>query len=119
MTKAQTTTSEASAKAAAAEANSEAFYKAKHDLFFCEQVVALAAVAMAARRSLSLIQDMGVMYPAEWKRLKANNPSFGDWDEMPTEAIHWSLSLAAQSMSEAANTMESAFMAAERAGAEA
>jgi len=117
MTKAQTTASDA--KAAAKEANSEAFYKAKHDLFFCEQVVALAAVATAARRSLNMLQDMGAMYPAEWKRLRANDPSFEDWDEMPVEAIHWSLSLAAQSMSEAINTMESAFMAAERAGAEA
>lgn len=100
------------------EANSERFYKAKHDLFFCEQVIGMAACAAAMSRSLHMIRGAGEVYPDEMKRLKALSPGFSDWSEMPDEYIHWSLNFAAQRIREVSDTMEAAFMAAERGHAE-
>lgn len=123
MTKAQTTsTSSAAEKKAAAkaakEANSEKFYRAKDDLFFCAQVIGMAACASAMSRSLRMIEDAGQMYPAELKKVKGISHGVNDWGEMPHECIDWALSLATNRMNEACDTMESAFMAAERGHAE-
>lgn len=118
MTKAQTSTRSTAERKAEQEANSERFYQAKHDLFFCEQVVGMAACAAAMARSLHMIQGAGEVYPDEMKRLKALSPGFSDWSEMPDEYIHWSLNFAAQRIREVSDTMESAFMAAERGHAE-
>ena len=123
MTKAQTSASNTAEQQAAAkaaqQANNDKFYKAKHDLFFCEQVIGMATCAAAMSRSLHMIQNAGEVYPDELKKLKALSPGFSDWGEMPDEYIHWSLNFAAQRIREVSDTMESAFMAAERGYAQA
>lgn len=100
----------------AKEANSDKFYRAKDDLFFCTQVVALASVAAAATRSMALIEGAGALFSKELEKVNSVCPGVGDWNEMPDESIHWTLALAAQRMNDAADRMESAFMAAEREG---
>lgn len=121
MTKAQTSTStrgtaeqQAAAKAAQF-ANSDAFYRAKDELFFCHQVVGMAACASAMSRSLRELENAGRINPEEMKRMRRMTDGVDDWHEMPSECIHWSLTLAVQRMNDAADRMESAFMAAERA----
>lgn len=96
------------------EANSDRFYAAKQDLFFCTEVVKLAACATAMQRSLNMIENAGKVYPAELKKIHGICDAVNDWNSMPNESIHWSLDLAAQRMQDASNTMEAAFMAAER-----
>jgi hypothetical protein len=94
----------------------EAFYKAKHDLFFCTEVVKLAAMATAMQRSLRQIDHAGGHYPDELKKLKAVCDGVDEWEEMPSESLHWALSFAAQRIDDAVSTMETAFMAAQAAG---
>ena len=114
-TKAETVAlSQATAKAEQ-DANSERFYRAKHELFFCTEVVKLAALASAAVRSLRQIESAGGHYSTELKKIKAVCEAVDDWKEMPDESLHWALNLAAQRLDDASDTMESAFMAAERA----
>ena len=103
------------AKKAAKEANNEKFYQAKHNLFFCEQVIGLAACAAAMRTSLNMIDDAGHIYPDELKKIKHGSHGVNDWHDMPHECIHWALNQAMLEIRGAADTMESAFMAAERA----
>lgn len=98
----------------AKEANSEKFYQAKDDLFFCTQVVALASVAAAATRSIAMTERAGAIFSKELEKINVVCPGVGDWHEMPDESIHWTLALAAQRMNDAADRMESAFMAAGR-----
>jgi hypothetical protein len=116
----QTTTPEAKAlqqaeRKAAQEANSEKFYKAKHHLFFCEQVIGMAACVVAMRNSLEMIDAAKGIYPKELEKVKSNSPGVNDWHEMPQECIHWALNQTMHEMRGIADTMESAFMAAERA----
>lgn len=106
--------SQATAKAEQ-EANSKSFYRAKDELFFCTQVVALAAVATAATKALRQFDNAGRILPKEWKHLSGLCTGHNDWEYMPEESLHWALNLAAQRMNDASDTMESAFMAAERA----
>jgi hypothetical protein len=103
----------------AKEANSDKFYRAKEDLFFCTQVVALASVATAAIRSMALIEGAGALFSKELEKVNSICPGVSDWREMPDESIHWTLALAAQRMSDASDRMESAFMAEEREGGNA
>lgn len=98
------------------EANSHRFYTAKHDLFFCNEVVKLAAFASAMQRSLQHIEDAASIYPGELEKVKGTGHGVNDWTEMPTEALHWALNLAAQRIQDASEAMETAFMAAERQG---
>lgn len=95
--------------------NSDRFYVAKHDMFFCTEVVKLAACATAMQRSLNMINDAGKVYPAELKKICGLCHGENDWKEMPAESIHWALELAAQRIDENMATMEAAFMEAERA----
>lgn len=103
-------------QAAEALSNTDKFFQAKDDLFFCTQVVALASVAAAATRSMALIEGAGALFSKELEKIKVVCPGVGDWSEMPDESIHLTLALAAQRMSDAAERMGSAFMAAEEEG---
>lgn len=110
------TTKAISASTAQAEpTNSDRFYVAKHDLFFCAEVVKLAACATAMQRSLNMMNASGKEYPEELKKIRSLCTGENDWKEMPDESIHWALELAAQRIDENMETMESAFMEALRA----
>lgn len=123
MTKAQTSTSNATEqqaeRKAAQEANNARFYEAKHHLFFCEQIIGLVACAVAMRNSLEMIEAAKGIYPKELEKVKSNSPGVNDWHEMPQECIHWALNQTMHEMRGIADTMESAFMAAERGHAQA
>jgi len=95
--------------------SNDRFYAAKHELFFLGEVVKLAACAAAMRHCFDEVDNAGKVYPAELKKIHSFCNAPTDWAEMPHVALHWVLNLAAQRMDDAANAMESAFMAAERA----
>lgn len=108
-------TSEASQETSV-EQNSKHFYEAKHDLFFCTEVVKLAALASAMQHSLSMVENAAKIYPEWMQKIQPLCPGLNDWSEMPSESLHWSLCLAAQRLQDVSEVMESAFMAAEREG---
>lgn len=113
-TKATTSASSKAEKEAAQKANSDRFYAAKHDLFFCAEVIKLAAFAASAHRTLSAYDNAMKFYTNEREKIEALVDAPRDWTEFQV-GIDWSLNFTHQRISDAMDTMETAFMAAERA----
>lgn len=112
-----TTSASATSKAeqdAAQKANSDRFYAAKHDLFFCAEVIKLAAFAASAHRTLSAYDNAMDYYQDERAKIEKLVDAPRDWTEFQV-GLDWSLSFTHQRMTDAMDTMETAFMAAERA----
>lgn len=94
--------------------NSDRFYEAKHDLFFCNEVVKLAAFAASAHRTLTAYDNAMGHYPEARAKIEKLVEAPSDWREF-TVGLDWALNFTAQRMEDAMERMESAFMAAKKA----
>lgn len=85
------------------------FYDARHEAFFCSEVIKMAAFAASAQDSLIAYDNAMACLPKEAETVrKVIGPI--DWHEFPT-GMAWSLRLAQQKMDDAHDRMEAAFMA--------
>lgn len=109
-----TTTTTSASTAKNEPTNSDRFYAAKHNLFFCTEVIKLAAFAASAHRTLTAYDNALGLYPGERAKIDALIDAPRDWTEFPV-GLDWSPNLAQQHMTDAMDAMEAAFMAAERA----
>jgi hypothetical protein len=113
--KAPTKTEAQAMDQAAKEANRDAFYKAKSEVDFCNQVVKLATFAAAMKRRLNALDTVMDLLPHDAQRIRSVCTEFAsDWKELDQNSLHVALESASYRIADAMESMETAFVAAER-----